>query len=708
MSELDDVYVHRGLWTNWSQGPVLGRTITTDTRTGIIVISILAILSSVATTHLWHIVIFALHQIRARGCPSDLLFWQQQAILRTLPAPSALMAENVNLWWIWRKRAQCPFLRCFGHVLLAFVYVIGALSATISTSFVVQTSNVEVLVNTPFCNKYIHRDQKPGWSHLDKTLDRAASYRNRCYGEGVSLPETCHSILIQPRLLLQQSITQCPFSKSMCTKGHVQAISVDTGLLDLTSDLGLNLPRQEAVKIRKKTTCTVVPVQDHLRMVNASTDDVYRSEQEQGFGFTRPTTSQIEVPAVALGKNLRFSRDYGNLTFIFKPPNDGLPLGYGVKQVFALATPSNLTKWDVVPELKLDDADTVLVAIDLRGATYIAPVEDILFSAHRSNQNNSRFFSDRPVGLLGCTQQYQYCIARPSQTEYCTQLRGALLDIPPITLPSISPLQKAALKHFITITRNISSVRSTFGGYLNATASISPMPGLPPDQWVHEVIALETQFLSLLQVMFTDHATGYASGDGDAKNSTPPVQSRDRNDRSLLCNTQKMRKAGGFANINYFGLVFIIVMTTAIVLLDLYLLKILLFLSKFHRAMVPRLDRWIQDGILQLQRRAFEAETKGSWGKIDQEVPVTTTDEKLAELSHASLPQGYKVTQNFATSDLLAQRVSSSYLLSQWGADLISSLSRFKVGHDTTDLPHQVEDDVSDFSVSTMPDRSKD
>lgn len=43
MSELDARYVHRGLWTNLSKGPIMGQTITTDTKTGAIVIAILAV-----------------------------------------------------------------------------------------------------------------------------------------------------------------------------------------------------------------------------------------------------------------------------------------------------------------------------------------------------------------------------------------------------------------------------------------------------------------------------------------------------------------------------------------------------------------------------------------------------------------------------------------------------------------------------------------
>jgi len=46
MAELGDRFVKRGLWTNVEQGPVLGRTITTDTRSGTLIVALLAVLST--------------------------------------------------------------------------------------------------------------------------------------------------------------------------------------------------------------------------------------------------------------------------------------------------------------------------------------------------------------------------------------------------------------------------------------------------------------------------------------------------------------------------------------------------------------------------------------------------------------------------------------------------------------------------------------
>jgi hypothetical protein len=46
MSELNARYVKQGLWVNEAQGQIMGRTITTTTQTGTIVVAILAVLAS--------------------------------------------------------------------------------------------------------------------------------------------------------------------------------------------------------------------------------------------------------------------------------------------------------------------------------------------------------------------------------------------------------------------------------------------------------------------------------------------------------------------------------------------------------------------------------------------------------------------------------------------------------------------------------------
>jgi hypothetical protein len=92
------------------------------------------------------------------------------------------------------------------------------------------------------------------------------------------------------------------------------------------------------------------------------------------------------------------------------------------------------------------------------------------------------------------------------------------------------------------------------------------------------------------------------------------------------------------SNVNVFGMVFVITVSVLFAIVDILLLRVLIFLDKLRPVLSPRIERWIQDGVLQLQRRAYEAHGEGTWSQLDKEVPLTRSNEKLDELPLASVP----------------------------------------------------------------------
>jgi hypothetical protein len=54
MSEVDGRFVLKGVWTNLDHGNIMGRTLTTDTRTGVIIIALLAVMSTVGECNEGH------------------------------------------------------------------------------------------------------------------------------------------------------------------------------------------------------------------------------------------------------------------------------------------------------------------------------------------------------------------------------------------------------------------------------------------------------------------------------------------------------------------------------------------------------------------------------------------------------------------------------------------------------------------------------
>ncbi|KAF2189270.1 hypothetical protein K469DRAFT_659388 [Zopfia rhizophila CBS 207.26] len=531
MSELDSKFVKRGLWVNWSHGPIMGQTITTDVRTGTIVVSFLAVLASIATVHLWHLITFFYHQRRARGHPSDGLFWQQQAILRTLPSPSSLMADSVKLWWCWRHRSNNTLARCFLLPFLALVFSLATLVATIFSSYVVDSSNIDV-------------------------LDHVA----------------------------------CPFAPSMCVGEELSAISMDTGLVDLNDKRGMNLKKSDRVQFRKKTTCGVLTLDGHSQIVNATNaPDLPKSY------IQRPQSSQDpgEILALTYG-GLRTAKkgDWENVTFSYSLAESNSTYRFlGVSRM-AYLTPHPDWKGHFSPlsEIARKDADVALTTIHHNNIIYSNPVDDPVFAAHKpfkyvtgTGRNITMYMPDSPARTIGCTEQASRKYSRLENTTTANS-------------PTVSILLQAGLI---------------------VEASPDKLPGANPTQ-----IAVIQLLVSLIR-------------DSDAKGYVDEPKTAGEKE---LCRAQKMRKAGGFANINVFGLVFIAVISCTIMILDIILLKFLVYLSRFRHALAPRLDRWIQDGVLQLQRRAYEAYGEGSWENLDEEIPVTTQKQTLSELPLTSLP----------------------------------------------------------------------
>lgn len=92
------------------------------------------------------------------------------------------------------------------------------------------------------------------------------------------------------------------------------------------------------------------------------------------------------------------------------------------------------------------------------------------------------------------------------------------------------------------------------------------------------------------------------------------------------------------SNINVFGLAFILSFSIFLAILEITLLKFLVFLTRFRRSIGPRIDRWIQDGIWQLQRRAYEGEGHRNWTDLEADIPLMEKGQKLKDLPIMWLP----------------------------------------------------------------------
>lgn len=202
--------------------------------------------------------------------PGDALFRQQQAILRTLPPPSTLLADSLKLWWEWRQKSDSVLARTLFFAILGLFCALSSLAASISSSYVVDTTNLEVLVSSPWCGR-LNRSDIASNSYVVHVNDISETFVRDCYQYATSLPGRC-KIFKRPNIPFSTEPAACPFAAGIC-KGKTNeklAVAVDSGLLDMNDAFGLNLNKKDRVKYRRKTTCSVLSMGDHSSIVNAS------------------------------------------------------------------------------------------------------------------------------------------------------------------------------------------------------------------------------------------------------------------------------------------------------------------------------------------------------------------------------------------------------------------------------------------------------
>jgi hypothetical protein len=277
MSEVDARFVKRGLWTRLDEGSITGKTITADVQAGTIVVALLAVLASMGTAHLWNLIAFAVHQVRAHGHPADGLFRQQQVLLRTLPTPGSLLADSTKLWLFWRKRVNRAFLRSLVPLLLGLIFWVGTVAVGVLSSYIVTGNNLQVLISSPSCGPLNIDSTRDDYSNNAmklrpfeaKVAAIGKSYAEDCYQTHSPLPTRC-SIFFQPYIPFKQERVACPFGSSTCVDVELPAVRFDSGLVDLNDGFGLNLASNDRVRFRRQATCAMLETTSRSSIVKAT------------------------------------------------------------------------------------------------------------------------------------------------------------------------------------------------------------------------------------------------------------------------------------------------------------------------------------------------------------------------------------------------------------------------------------------------------
>ncbi|KAF2734303.1 hypothetical protein EJ04DRAFT_603240 [Polyplosphaeria fusca] len=621
MAELDHRHVYTGFWVEHGAGSVMGATITTTVQTSTLVVAIVAILSSLGTAHLWNLVTFIVHQIGATGRPRYAILQQQQALLRTQPSPTVLIADIAKLIWSWKRKHNTAFLLKHSAPLgfLGIFFAATTILAGVFSSYIISGSNIMVLVDSPTCGLVdiynMSLTDAPGYHTALNTVywtniqGIAASLAQGCYKNSTGFSGSCNTF-VESRIGLDVSKSKCPWDASLCIGGSLPAIDIDSGLLDMRTDFGLNLPPESGVKYRRKATCAVLSLTNRtwVEDINSTTISY------------RPILPNEKMVLFDYGSTAR-----DNSTFAVSL------LSQNISTAFSMLLQLNTMDGDYQPsqEFRRKDADFIIKMMPMGIVSFLQPVDDPVFAAHRpfvQDSNLTVYLSDTVGTPVGCSY--------------------SLLET-----PGANDLQQAVLQLLIT--------GSYFTGMQNAREVLATskiygrnvIPSLPNDQWVQEALFWASSGFAGLQMIILDYAAGPGSR---VPEMAPNVKRAQTPAERELCGIMMVRQPGGFVNISVFGLAFVIAVTCTLTLADLSLLKFLIAWNRF-REMAPtraRLEHWIQDGVLQIQRRAYEGQNQGSWTNLDKEIPVTVGLEKLDDQLQTPIP---KLTHSQASPQPLQQ-----------------------------------------------------
>lgn len=254
--------VYHGFWIDWSYGPIRGATLTVSLRDGSLISAFFVLFVSVATTRLWRVLSFIIHQTRVSHHSRDGLFYQQQLIFRNTTSPTEAAWAFASMIKYWRSRATRSFRRSIPWAALAFFCIIASTANGILSSQLIGPAGNTTLVDSPNCGVWYYRDDYANKVFEDRTgsmesILRSATYARSCYTD--SQPQnqqTCKTYVVPRISYLHEANAQCPFAGEVCLSSDNAAYQMDTGSVDSHVALGINTPGKDRLTYRRMTSCS--------------------------------------------------------------------------------------------------------------------------------------------------------------------------------------------------------------------------------------------------------------------------------------------------------------------------------------------------------------------------------------------------------------------------------------------------------------------
>ncbi|KUJ14829.1 uncharacterized protein LY89DRAFT_783906 [Mollisia scopiformis] len=595
--------VYTGLWTNHSKGAILGKTLTVSPRSGLILVAVLALFVSLAGSQSWGIIRFLAHQFRVKPWPQHAIFLQQQAVLRNTSAASAGIWQFGLIGWAWRSQGVKSFRKSFSLLLLGVSHLVLFTTAGILSSSLAKVNN-EILVRSSYCGTWIPNNddtspevlaERTDWfAHRRENADLSKGYVRDCLNGYESSPQ-CN--MFKRRIPFQIQVNaSCPFSPEMCLAPTNGSLLLDTGFLHSRDDFGINSKSSDTILYRKIMSCSPVVTEGYTTSGSSTFDGRSYNYTATFYGPNRPLTSYPAFPS------------WGGIA--------------------------------AIPELVSSNGSVVLIFAASTGH-FLKASDDLWLSAHRPGmqelisdagilRNESFYGIDKPISVLGCTEQHQFCnLNRPENTTTRCTPQADLMTIDSLNISEFLDTQ-----HQYEVTNMISEAvgRAELGFVVG---DLSPpllameylmkqsSGPIATNQWVLEATNWFSTGINVMQRSLAEVATGPS---GRYAKYTANTAANDT-ELQRYCDNLILRD-NGYTSFSVLAIGLVLGLGGFIIVSSLFFEAIIGWAQMRWKRGLRHKVYWNLDSALQLQRMAFEEAGLGTWDKCTEDVPVVTNGEK--------------------------------------------------------------------------------
>ncbi|KAI0189907.1 hypothetical protein F4808DRAFT_453962 [Astrocystis sublimbata] len=661
--------VQLGIWTDWSRGSVLGATLTLNRQYGSLLIAFTAFFITLVATRFWRLACSFIHRRLSVAEPRDAFHLQRQAILRNSPSSDSALWSLLQISWAWRRLDRRYVARTLPSIIFAAVCLLAFTIASGFSSSIATAMGDQVLLDGAHCGfldfTTLETDQI---TQIFDPLQASIITNGLNYASQVYSLRDKTSVIDSAGFFRRTLSTgmdvkaPCPFEDSLC-RSNSSNLVLDSGFIDISQDLGLNLQPDKSMLYRQVLHCAPLVTAGRKKQTTLDNRPHYTT-YSYGHAFVINSANKSSNYTFSIrdieSQYIPHSTSVGNTYMLSIQTLTQTP-----SMVRSLRTNGTSSRGEFVaePGLRRNNADTYIIFISGNGVISSVPLDDPWYRFDalanvtiQQEETNEESFAYRPseaASPLGCAYQAQICKGSMASNHSCGPLAsysdawGGAAPLFGVDTEAIYNLETHQLiktyaadesaSRFVWLLRmmtnsqiDVTDIVTKLGSQSLASFKgiVNGIQGpLPDNQWMLDVTYLWNITLAVLQATFIDTAYGSTT----LERARVQINATNSGQQSI-CQNQRIRSAE-YISISVFGLYFIYITGVLIIVASYVIDPIFTCAQKRWKYREHENLEWISNETLQLQRLAYDESGQGGWSNCTNSIPITAPDQKLDALN---------------------------------------------------------------------------